>query len=225
MEKQYERDAAGTTLLIKDTGTEKYLRRMITENRIPGFLPVQEQIREEGTVYAYSISGLVSLKEYLKHHIFTGKILRQLIFTLCQSSETLEEYLLPFEGVRLEPDMIFLDDKETPHFFLCYCPEDFYADNQGLSDLLKYLMEQTDPAETDCAALCYQLYGKLQKENFCLSEFMDAVDESTDTEAPFRAKHRAARFSDTGTERETEPSLNTEGARRRSIRARIASFF
>ena len=49
---------------------------------------------------------------------------------------------------------------------------------QDIHDLLKYLMGKTDPTDEKCAALCYRLYGLLQKENFYLGEFMAALEEA-----------------------------------------------
>ena len=37
-------------------------------------------------------------------------------------------------------------------------------------------MERTDPADETCAIQCYELYGLVQKDNFCLQEFMEALE-------------------------------------------------
>ena len=181
MEITYERNLQGAYMILpagqEDIG---YGRRMILENTIRGFLPIQKQSGEEGDCYQYNISSLISLAEYLEHHPLRERFLKQWIFMLCQAVTELEEYLLTEEFLWLTPETIFVRDKESEPFegtfLFCLYPDQRQEVKAQLNQLLKYLMEQTDRADDRCAVMCYELYGLVQKENFCLREFMEALE-------------------------------------------------
>lgn len=182
MEISYERDLSGTSMILT-TQTEQepgYGMRMILENTIRGFLPVQKRLEEERIVYRYKISSLISLEEYLEHHTLGQNFLKQLIFTLCQSVTELGEYLLTEEYLLLRPDTVFVRESGSEPFadtFLyCLYPARRQNVKEDLRQLLKYLMEKTDRSDDRVAVMCYELYGLVQKENFCLREFMDALE-------------------------------------------------
>ena len=115
MEITYERGINGTYMILPvESGTkEGYARRMILENRIRGFLPVEQRCRQEGESYEYKVSSLISLAEYLEHHPLKSPVLKQWAFTLCQAVTELGEYLLTDDHLWLTPETVFLRGNET----------------------------------------------------------------------------------------------------------------
>ncbi len=182
MEITYERGINGTYMILpgqsdNDVG---YAKPMILENYIRGFLPVAQRGHEAGNSYEYRVSALISLAEYLEHHPLRSVVLKQWVFTLCQAVTELEEYLLTEEYLWLSPETVFLRGSETEpfegSFYFCLYPDTRQDAREQLRQLIKYLMEQTDPADEDCACMCYELYGLVQKDNFCLQEWMEALE-------------------------------------------------
>ncbi len=185
----YERDLQGAYMLLPVGDQEiGYARRMILENTIRGFLPLQQRCSEEGDHYCYTISSLVSLTEYLEHHPLQERFLKQMIFALYQAVTELGEYLLTEDFLWLTPDTVFVYGNQSEpfeeSFVFCLYPDERQDVKQQLRQLIKYLMERTDKAEDRCAVMCYELYGLLQKENFCLREFMEALERWAQPEVP-----------------------------------------
>ncbi len=178
MEIAYERNLSGAHMILprQEPVEIGYQRRMILENQIRGFVSLQSRDQE----YDYDISSLVSLKEYLDHSSLQCGCLKQLIFSLYQAVTELGRYLLTEEFLYLTPETIFVQTHEAVPFqgtFLFCLYPDFRQDVRGrLSQLLKFLMDKTDPGDDSCAVLCYELYGLVQKENFYLKEFMEALE-------------------------------------------------
>lgn len=186
MEITYERGLNGTYMIVpvqngqQEGQQENYARRMILENSIQGCLPVAQRCQESGECYEYKVSSLISLAEYLEHHPLRTPVLKQLVFSLCQTVTELGEYLLTEIHLWLTPETVFLRGSETDpfegNFYFCLYPDEVQNKKEQLRQLLKYLMERTDTADGSCAVLCYELYGLVQKENFCLREFMESLE-------------------------------------------------
>lgn len=190
MEITYERGINGTYMILpSQIGQQKgYAKRMILENSIRGCLPVEKRCQEDGESYEYKVSSLISLAEYLEHHPLKASVLKQWVFSLCQTVTELGEYLLTEEHLWLTPETVFLRGSETDpfegNFYFCLYPHGEQDRKEQLRQLLKYLMERTDPADGSCAVLCYELYGSVQKENFCLREFMEILERWARPEQP-----------------------------------------
>lgn len=193
---RYERDLMHVYMVLPASGgPADYRHGMILENRIPGFLPVRMRQRNGEEEYLYDISSQVSLEEYLEHRPLSAGFLRQLAFTVCRLPEALRDFLLSEESLVLEPETIFYRE-DRGQFLLCLYPDGKQEVKENLRALLKYLMEKADPEDASCGALCYELYGRLQKENFCLSEFQAVLEENAAKDAPKEPekKKRAKQF-------------------------------
>lgn len=190
----YERGINGSYMILPVGAVQRkgYAKRMILENRIRGFLPVTYRLGEEGEAYEYQVSALISLAEYLEHHWLKARLLKQWVFALCQAVTEMGEYLLTEDHLWLTPETIFLRESEEAalegDFYFCLYPEEDQDRKEQLRQLLKYLMERTDPTDETCALLCYELYGLVQKENFCLQEFMEALERWARPEVPQEPK-------------------------------------
>lgn len=192
---QYQRDLGNAYMLIRaGTGQGDFRRRMVLENRIPQALFISQGTGRETGMYRYQISSRISLAEYLQHSPLRLPVCKQLVYALCKSLRRLGEYLLTEENLLILPETIYMEksgqDKQrtalgTPEseewdFFFCLYPDEIQDARTALKDLLKYLMEKTDPAEkteTSCAWLLYELYQRTLKENFCAAEFLQVMEE------------------------------------------------
>ena len=153
MEIRYERDLTDAYMILPvGTGREDYRRRMILENQ---------------------------MEEYLEHFPLKTAVLKQLIFSICQSVAALGDYLLNEESLFLAPETIFIEERKEPvTFTFCLYPDEKQDVRESLRQLMKYLMGKTDTEDGACASLCYELYGLFQKENFCLRECLPLLEQA-----------------------------------------------
>ena len=180
MEIRYERDLTDAYMILPaGAGQEDYRRRMILENPMRGFLRVEKRAQDREEFYCYRISGRTGLEEYLEHTPMKTAVLKQLIFSICQSVTALGEYLLNEESLFLTPETIFIEEREEPvTFTFCLYPDERQDVRERLRQLMKYLMGKTDTEDETCASLCYELYGLFQKENFCLRECLPLLEQT-----------------------------------------------
>lgn len=192
---QYQRNLSNAYMLIPaQPDQESFRRRMILENQIPHFLPVSLGSGGETAMYRYQISSRVSLEEHLQHSPLRLPVCKQLIYSLCKSLKVLGEYLLTEENLLIRPETIYMEESgresegmlyggrkaEEWEFLFCLYPDEEQEVKTGLKDLLKYLMEKTDPAEkaeNSCALLLYELYQRTLKDNFCAAEWLQVMEE------------------------------------------------
>lgn len=216
MEIRYEREANYACMVLEAQPKVGFERRMVLENRIDGFVPVSLRLVDDREELCYGITGLMSLKEFLEHSSLRCAVLKQFIFTLCCLADRLEDYLLSADCLVLEPETIFLRRETVSEnafivkqeeaewiFSLCVCPHAEQNLKDSLCKVVRYLMEKADPLDEACASLCYSLYEVLQKENFCLSEFMTIL------EAAKEAKKAAGRTGKETAQKEKRRGLPT----------------
>lgn len=178
----YERDLQGAWMLLPagPNGMKTYQMTMILKNHIPGCVLIREQREPDSFIYRYDISSLISLPEYLAHHPLTEPMIKQWVFRLYQVVNELGNYLLQEEYLLLMPETIFImcqeETQEAWDFRFCVDPQGGQDLRQALKELVKYLMAQTDETQEGSGPLCYELYGRLQKDNFCLREWMEVLE-------------------------------------------------
>lgn len=204
MEITYERGINGTGMILaaQPETNDGYAVRMMLENPIRGFLKMELRQGEEKSGYEYQVSALMSLSEYLEHHPLEQRLLKQWIFDLWQAVTELEEYLLTEEYVLLMPELVFLRGAENEPFagtfLFCLYPDRRQDMKEQLKEMLKYLMKKTDSGDGEAASLCYELYSLVQKDNFCLKEFMEVLERQTQSESqrlPEKKKHQKQLFA------------------------------
>lgn len=199
LEIRYERGINGTYMILpgQPEETPGFARPMILNNNIPGCLPVSARHEEDGLCYEYKVSALISLAEYLEHHTLRRQVLKQWLFRLCQVVAELEEYLLTEDYLWLSPETVFLRGSETEpflgNFYFCLYPDRRQNAREQLQDLLKYLMERTDPQDPGCGQMCYELYGLVQKENFCIQECMEVLENYARWQPPKEQERKGER--------------------------------
>lgn len=182
---RYRRSLNGAYMLLPGTNErETFRHRMILENEIPHFLSVTKMEGEE-VYYQYEISSKISLEEYLQHTPLCQEVCKQLIYTLCRSVETLEEYMLTEESLLLLPETIYIEENSQENsqvFYFCLYPDGGRNTREDLQKLLKYLMDHTEVSEEgrdDSPQILYTLYDCTLKDNFCIREFLQAMETET----------------------------------------------
>ena len=96
MDVRYKRDLNSNYMIMTDAEKreEIYEDRMITENRIYGFLPCVEQKKEKQTEYFYEITGRQSMELLYERRKVSYEQLVELLKDLLQILNASEEYLL-----------------------------------------------------------------------------------------------------------------------------------
>jgi hypothetical protein len=161
-------------MILTDTDIQEkgYEVRMVTENRIYGFLPCVMQKQEEQIKYYYEITGRQSMELAYERRKLNCNELRELLRELERILEAAEEYLLVPDHFILNPEYIYLYTK-SEKLSLCYYP--CYEKNirESFLELAEYLLGKLDKADTEGIEFGYDLYQCALEPNFSLLEVLN----------------------------------------------------
>lgn len=173
MDIHYKRDLNSNYMILTDKRTEEetYEVRMVTENRIYGFLPCVIQKHEEHTEYYYEITGRQSMGLVYERRKLTCEQLRELLRELQKILETAKEYLLIPDRFILQPEYMYLHTK-SEKLSLCYYPAHEKNIRESFLELAEYLLGKLDKSDTEGIEFGYDLYQCAMEPNFSLQEVL-----------------------------------------------------
>lgn len=173
MEIRYKRDLNSNYMILtdKDPLKETYEIRMITENRIYGFLPCVSQRHENTTEYYYEITGRQSMELLYERRKLNCEQLKSLLRELLRILESAEEYLLNPDHFVLRPESIYLHTR-TEKLCLCYYTGYEKAIRESFLELAEYLLGKLDKNDPSGIEFGYELYQNALEQNFSLPEIL-----------------------------------------------------
>lgn len=173
MEVRYKRDLNSNYMILTDEDLEKetYEIRMITENRIYGFLPCVSQKHEKTMEYYYEITGKQSMSLLYERRSLDFVQLKNLLRELDRILETAKEYLLNPDHFVLRPDSMYLHAK-SEKLYLCYYPGYERNIRESFLDLAEYFLGKLDKSDTKGIEFGYDLYQQALEPNFSLLELL-----------------------------------------------------
>lgn len=179
----YHKDYRHNYLIIREdemTGDD-YQRKMITENRIRGLLPCQIRYINGETLLYYEITSKQSVKGLFEGKHLTMKDLRGLFISLKMVMEETASFLLPEDGLLIEPDMIFTE-LEKEEFYFVYDPFSESRGTQTLIALLEFLADHVDGEDNAALQAVYHMLDLAEKEQFVLDEIVEWFGEEEQLE-------------------------------------------
>lgn len=179
----YHKDYRHNYLIIREdemTGDD-YQRKMITENRIRGLLPCQIRYINGETLLYYVITSKQSVKGLFEGKHLTMKDLRGLFISLKMVMEETASFLLPEDGLLIEPDMIFTE-LEKDEFYFVYDPFSESRGAQTLITLLEFLADHVDGEDNAALQAVYHMLDLAEKEQFVLDEIVEWFGEEEQPE-------------------------------------------
>ena len=181
MEVRYSREMNHNYMIIEAPDqTETYEYRMLEDNPMEGLLRFRARQKEQGREFYYEITSRQPLSRILERQRATAGIIRSLLVTLEKVLDQTERFLLPEEGLVLDPDYIYVKPDPFAAAF-CFIPgrrEDFFSE---LSMLLKQILERTDHQDREAVVLAYNLYQTSLKENYGICDLTRCLKGAEDS--------------------------------------------
>lgn len=156
---------------------EEYTVRMLTENRIPGFLSFREKQVDGERWFYYDITSRQPLGRILDHRNLRGKELERLAADLLFSLKQTERYLLDENSMDLAPEMIYVDPDSFQCFF-CLVPGRRSDFSQGFRELSQYLLDHVNHRDGDAVVLAFAIFRESRKDNFGLEEIGKCLEKA-----------------------------------------------
>ena len=181
----YHKDYRHNYLIIREDEMigDDYQRKMITENRIRGLLPCQIRYINGETLLYYEITSKQSVKGLFEGKHLTMKELKGLFISLKMVMEETASFLLPEDGLLIEPDMIFTE-LEKDEFYFVYDPFSESRGTQTLITLLEFLADHVDGEDNTAMQAVYHMLDLAEKEQFVLDEIVEWFGEEQPENVP-----------------------------------------
>ena len=176
MKTEYLRTASTSYMIIKDAEYlfEPYELQMVLRNKMEHLLSMQIMISDGKTEYWYDVTGMQSLAQKLTMQTAGGTLVRKVAEEICGLKTELEEYLLQDTDIVYDPEMIFMDRKETSVKF-CYIPGFGTAKKGGVKGLLEKFLQRLDHSDAAAVRLAYGLYERCETDDLTLRDYYDCL--------------------------------------------------
>lgn len=173
---KYYKDYRHNYLIVKDGESfseNVYQRKMITENKIAGLLPVSKKHINGELLFYYEITSKQSFQSLFGEQSIKMKHLKKFFLQLKLVNDTLQKYLLDGNCLVLLPEYIF-QNLETEELFFLYYPE---PELGSLGELMDFFMEKVDNEDMEAVEAVYKIADLIHKEQFVLDEVLKWFQE------------------------------------------------
>ena len=160
MDIRYKNDANHNYMIIKkekgpiNVNNEK----MVIRNNIDGLLRMNLHFINEEIFYYYDIRSKQSLGRLYEGRYMSGEELTNFFRGMVRVFNELEQYLLPAEGIILDPDLIYVDiDTITPEFVFFPSSKTGARKEEALA-LAEFLIDHSDRNDPLAGRLAYDYY-------------------------------------------------------------------
>ncbi len=120
------------------------------------------------------MTGMQSLAQKLTMQTAGGALVRKAAEEICGMKTELEEYLLQDIDIVYDPEMIFMDRKETSIKF-CYIPGFGTEKRGGVKGLLEKFLQRLDHSDAAAVRLAYGLYERCETDDLTLRDYYDCL--------------------------------------------------
>lgn len=196
---------------------EEYQVRMVTRNRIPGFLACKERSVDGKAEFFYEITSLAPLAGMFESRRMGVRDIRQLMEGIQKALQGASEYLLDGNDILLDPETIYMN-AESREVFLCLLP--FHAGNiqEAFRALAEYILKRLDHADREAVLWGYEIYSKTAEENYSIQKLLEdmrqrrRIAEKKRPAAGARPRPQQKRPQVQGEQKKTEREPDTERA-------------
>lgn len=148
--------------------------QIVLHRQIKGMIDIERCYINGKGEYWYNISGKQALDNFVKVYSFRYAFFEKLILRICEQLEILEWNLLDQNGLILDPEYIFLTNKEEDIFFMYY-PHEKQNVMQEFQKLLEYLLTKLDHSEHEEVQGAYEIYEMTLCEDYNLQNIKQII--------------------------------------------------
>lgn len=168
MEVTYRRDGEHNYMIWKgpeDMQGSEYQVRMILVNEIPGLLRCRLRNVDGVSYLYYEITSKQPLARIFEYRVAEGDDIRALVQAIGRTMEGIARYLLPDDGLLLDPELIYMDveTREVSFCYLPFCEERITGAFRGLAE---YLLKNLNHEDEQAVFWGYRLYSGTVEENY-----------------------------------------------------------
>ena len=160
MDISYKNDANHNYMIIRKVKGQVNVNheKMVIRNNINGLLKMNLHFIDDDAFYYYDIRSKQSLSRLFEGRYMTGEEMESFFRGMIRAFGELEQYLLPAEGLILDPEYIYVDiDTVTPEF--AFCPSGrTNGKAEEIQSLAEFLIDHADRNDPLAGRLSYDYY-------------------------------------------------------------------
>ncbi|KIR02525.1 FHA domain containing protein [Lachnospiraceae bacterium TWA4] len=162
---------------------DEYMIKLLNKNPIKEILPTLICMENNEYKYRYEISSLISLNDWIKNNTIGLKDVQMIFNALSSCARSMEEYLLEVNHLVLNPEYIFINNKEKSCKFVVFdqYEKDF---STSLKELVRYFIDHIDYSRKKEVECVYKIYELIQSPNYQLQEVIKELYISINEETP-----------------------------------------
>lgn len=179
MKTEYVRELRENYLQITGINCNDYGMKMLAGQEIQGFLNMTERKINGESRFLYKISSLISMEDNFLNKNITYSDFESIIRSFLDVFEAIENHLMDYNGIILDPEMIFLDISTKKWYFVYLAGEEksFYED---IKSLFEYIIKNVNHKDSRAVTMAYGIYKRMCEENFNPRDLFDI--ETTEKE-------------------------------------------
>ena len=172
----YERNIHTSYMKVPALSEESLDVRIMLHRTIKGMIPVEQCFRNGQGQYWYNISGKQALDSFAKVQMLEYSFFEMLILKICEQLEILEWNLLDGNGLLVDPEFIFMNNKGEDITFVFY-PESDRNILKELQKLLEYLLTKLNHTNQEDVQGAYALYEMTLNETYQVQDLRELILE------------------------------------------------
>lgn len=150
--------------------------QMLLQNEIQTLLSFSFEMINGKAELFYDISSRQVFVRQFEISKMTFEHLRTFCFSIQSMVRALEEYLLDPNNIMLKKECIFTDP-EVKNYFFCYHPY-YHGDILAeIRELFNHILQIIDYEDEKAVRLAYEIHGKIQTDNFVLTDIMTVLQQ------------------------------------------------
>lgn len=175
MKQEFVQEGARKYLKIFGGNLENMGDKMFSYRTIPGFVPMEIEWVDEKKQYVYDVTGMIRLSEYLKREDTGRQKVKHIMECILSLPKKIEEYLLDGNGVRIEPDCVFIEPHSEEICGVYYPENDLYG-LPAYASIAEYIMEYMNQKDSELAFFVYGLHKRLKEPGTTLESLYEYMN-------------------------------------------------
>lgn len=170
----YERDIHKSYMKIPSVMETCFDEKVLFQKTYTGCIPMEKCFVNGQGQYWYDISGKQALDDYCRVHQLHLSFFQTIILRICNQLEILEWNLIDAGCLMLDPELIFVNNREEDILFLLYPNDkgDFFQDFQ---QLMEYLLTKLNHEEEAAVHAAYKIYEMTLTDGYSMSDIKEAI--------------------------------------------------
>lgn len=133
-----------------------YIGEMLIHNHINGFVDARLKSRNAESYVVYPVNGLIPLTQLVEIRKLKSDSVERLMTSLVKAYHGMEEFLLPFDRLIIDPEYIYQRKGKQEEFLWIYGGRE--TEKKGIISLFEYLLDKMDYTDDRAVNLIYTMY-------------------------------------------------------------------